>query len=264
MLGLVPGAGLLDKRRMAERVIDLLGRAGRGAVAYALPPRCPGCGVIVAVDHSFCADCWGEMRFLSEPCCASCGLPFDFEEAEDVRCAACLDTPPPWTTARAALAYGPVSSHIAMRLKYGRRTVLSRLMARHMASRISADIIAMKDNALLIPVPLHRWRIWGRGFNQAALLAREIGKITGLAHDPLLLQRQHATRPLKDLGPREREREVRQAFEIDLKRRDALQGKTIILVDDIHTSGATARACTRKLLDGGAEAVHLLCWARVL
>lgn len=249
---------------MAEGVFDLLGRVARGALDYALPPRCPSCGVIVAADHSFCGDCWGEMRFLGEPCCASCGLPFDFEEVEELRCGVCLDTPPPWTSARAALVYGPVSSHITMRLKYGRRTVLSRLMARHMASRISADIIAMKDNALLIPVPLHRWRIWGRGFNQAALLAREIGKITGLAHDPLLLKRQHATHPLKDLGPREREREVRQAFEIDLKRRDALQGKTIILVDDIHTSGATARACTRKLLDGGAEAVHLLCWARVL
>lgn len=264
MLGLVPGAGLLDKRRMAEGVFDLLGRAARGALDYALPPRCPGCGVIVATDHSFCGDCWGEMRFLGDPCCASCGLPFDFEEVEELRCAACLDTPPPWTTARAALAYGPVSSHIAMRLKYGRRTVLSRLMARHMASRISDEIMSRKDNVLIIPVPLHRWRIWGRGFNQAALLAKEIGMITGLAHDPLLLKRRRATRPLKDLAPREREREVRRAFAVDPKRRDALQGKTIILVDDIHTSGATARACTRKLLDGGAEAVHLLCWARVL
>ncbi len=249
---------------MAERVIDLLGRAARSALDFALPPRCPGCGVIVATDHSFCVSCWGEMRFLGEPCCASCGLPFDFEEAEDMRCGACLDTPPPWKTARAALAYGPVSSHIAMRLKYGRRTVLSRLMARHMASRIPADIIAGKEQALLVPVPLHRWRIWGRGFNQAALLAGEIARIAGLAHDPLLLKRRRATRPLKDLGPREREHEVRRAFEIDPKRYGALRGRTIVLVDDIHTSGATARACTRTLLDGGAEAVHLLCWARVL
>lgn len=249
---------------MAERVIDLLGSAARGALDYALPPRCPGCGVIVAADHSFCADCWGEMRFLGEPCCITCGLPFDFEEAEEVRCGACLTAPPPWTTARAALAYGPVSSHIAMRLKYARRTVLSRLMARHMAKRISADILAMRDNVLLIPVPLHRWRIWSRGFNQAALLAREIGRITGLAHDPLLLRRRHATRALRDMGPHEREREVRRAFAIDPKRAKALRGKTIMLVDDIHTSGATARACTRSLLDGGAEAVHLLCWARVL
>lgn len=249
---------------MAGGIVELLGSGARAVLDYALPPRCPGCGVIVTAEGSFCASCWGGMRFLADPCCVRCGLPFEFEEVDEPLCGACLADPPPWTSARAALAYCPVSSHIAIRLKYARRTVLSRLMARHMAGRISPALLAVRDQVVLIPVPLHRWRLWGRGFNQAALLASEISRITGLAHDPLLLRRAHATRPLKALGPREREREVRRAFAVPDRQRDALRGKIIVLIDDVHTSGATARACTRTLLEAGAVEVHLLCWARVL
>jgi ComF family protein len=151
-----------------------------------------------------------------------------------------------------------------MRLKYGRRIGLARLMARHMAPRIAAALLAEKEKALVIPVPLHRWRIWSRGFNQAAVIGDALARLTGLTHDPLILKRTRATRPLRDLGTAERAREVRRAFALDPARRGILKGKKVLLIDDIHTSGATARACTRTLMEGGAEAVHLLCWARVL
>lgn len=249
---------------MAGNGLDWLGKLARGALDYALPLRCPGCGEIGGDGEGFCAECWGDMRFLGDPCCARCGLPFDFEEAEALSCGACLAEPPPWTSARAALAYGPVSSHVAMRLKYGRRTGLARLMARHMAARIPTDMLNFGQEALLIPVPLHRWRIWSRGFNQSALIAGELARITGLRHDPLVLRRTKMTRPLRDFGPREREREVSRAFALDPDRAEGLRGKTVLLVDDIHTSGATARACARVLMAGGAQAVHLICWARVL
>ncbi|MDQ4419128.1 ComF family protein [Sphingobium sp. DEHP117] len=249
---------------MMAGAIQLAKRAALATLDYALPPRCPGCGEIVGQIDAFCGACWGEMRFLHGPGCASCGLPFDFEEADGAQCGACLVDPPPWTSARAALSYGPVSSHVAMRLKYGRRTGLARLMARHMAARVPKEVLEAGKEALVIPVPLHRWRIWGRGFNQSALIAGQVARLTGLPHDPHLLERTRATRPLRDLGPRQREREVRQAFAIAAARREELRGKTVLLIDDIHTSGATARGCTRVLMASGARAVHVLCWARVL
>lgn len=264
MNGLVPGRRLLDKRGMTEGAIDLVKQAAKAVLDYALPPRCPGCGVITSQMDAFCGACWGEMHFLGDPCCTSCGLPFEFEEADALQCGACLADPPPWTSARATLAYSTVSSHVATRLKYARRTGLAKLMARHMAARVPAQMLAAGEDALIVPVPLHRWRIWGRGFNQSALIARHLSRITGLAHDPLLLRRTRATRPLRDMGPQQRDREVRRAFAVAPSRRVRLRDKTILLIDDIHTSGATARACTTALMAGGAQSVHLLCWARVL
>lgn len=237
--------------------------AGRLILDFALPPRCPGCGVITAEQNAFCQQCWSAMRFLGDPCCRRCGVPFVLDPGqEDAECGACLADPPRWESARAVLAYGDVSRTIAMRLKYGRRTGLARLMAHHMAPL--ATRMGEGERAMLVPVPLHRWRLWNRGFNQAALVARHIGRITGIPSDSLLLLRKKRTRSLRDMNARAREREVRGAFSLDPARSGALRGRTIILIDDIHTSGATARACAAALLAGGAASVHLLCWARVV
>ncbi|MGB3929931.1 MAG: double zinc ribbon domain-containing protein, partial [Sphingobium sp.] len=84
----------------------LLKTAIRPALDYALPPRCPGCGVIVGEDFAFCLACWSGMDFLGEPCCARCGVPFAHDMGEGAECAACLTVPPPWDSARAVLAYG--------------------------------------------------------------------------------------------------------------------------------------------------------------
>ena len=117
---------------------------------------------------------------------------------------------------------------------------------------------------LLVPVPLHRWRLWSRGFNQAALIADVLGRIAGVPHDPLVLLRLKATAPLRGMGARARARAVAGVFAIAPARRDRLRGRHVVLVDDIHTSGATSDACTRILLRGGAARVTILCWARVL
>lgn len=241
-----------------------LSAAFRAVLDYALPPRCPGCGSITGEEQAFCLSCWQDMRFLGDPCCEACGAPFDRDEGAGARCGACLGDPPPWNSARASLAYGEISGSVAMRLKYGRRTGLARLMARHMSARAHPVLTAAGENALIIPVPLHRWRLWSRGFNQSALIARHMSASLGIPADPFVLKRTRATRPLRDLNPRERERTVARAFAIDAARAPILRGKTVLLVDDVHTSGATARACTKVLKAEGAQEVHLLCWARVL
>lgn len=246
----------------------LLKAALRPALDYALPPRCPGCGTVVGADFAFCQPCWSGMSFLGEPCCARCGLPFPYAMGDGAQCAACLAYPPPFDSARAVLAYGDVARTVALRLKYGRRVGLARLIARHML-RHAADGhapdqsgVAGCDLPLIVPVPLHRWRLWQRGFNQSALIADHLGRLTGFPVDRHGLRRVRRTRPLRGMGPRERARTVRGAFALALGH--PFKGRRILLIDDIHTSGATAAACARLLRQGGATHVRLLCWARAL
>jgi ComF family protein len=230
----------------------------RVAADLALPPRCPGCGAVTAADHRFCADCWGALRFLGPPWCAACHAPFAYDRGPGALCGACHQKPPRHAGVLAAVAYGDVARTVALRLKYGGRTAFAETVARQMARLMPAGA------ELLVPVPLHRWRIWSRGFNQAALIARALTRTTGIANDPLLLQRVRSTPVLRGLGARGRARAVAGAFRIAPNARDRLRGKAIVLIDDVHTSGATSDACTRSLLGAGAASVTILCWARVL
>lgn len=224
----------------------------------ALPPRCPGCGEVVGADHRFCARCWGSLTFLGPPWCASCHLPFEFDRGAEALCANCIADPPPHDGVRAAVAYGDVARHVALRLKYGGRMAYAATMARAMVRLLP------EDAELLVPVPLHRWRIWGRGFNQAALIAADLAKASGLPADAGLLMRVKATPVLRGLGARGRAKAVSGAFALAPGARERIAGRCVVLVDDVHTSGATADACARVLKRGGAGRVILLCWARVL
>ncbi|WP_311268545.1 ComF family protein [Sphingobium sp. WCS2017Hpa-17] len=237
-------------------VLSLLKGLLQPAVDYALPPRCPGCGAIVAEDFAFCLSCWGGMVMLGEPCCARCGVPFPHDMGEGAECGACMADPPPWDSARAVLAYGDVARTVALRLKYGRRIGLARLIARQML-RHAGD-----QEALIVPVPLHRWRLWSRGFNQSALIADHLGRLTGWPVEKQALRRVKRTAPLRGLNPKARAKMVRGAFALGEGR--GVKGRRILLIDDVHTSGATAAACAKMLKRGGATEVRLLCWARVL
>ena len=232
----------------------------RSVVDFALPPRCPGCGVITQEEHSFCLDCWSQLVFLGEPCCMRCGLPFAHEQGGgEAECGACLADPPRFDRARAAVAYGEIPRKVALKLKYGGRPGVAETMARLMARHLPAAA-----GAILAPVPLHRWRIWKRGYNQAALIAAALGRLGGGDVMADLLERTKATPYLRGMGPRERAETVRGAFRVAERRREALAGREVVLVDDVYTSGATAGACARALKKAGARRVSLLCWARVV
>ncbi|MDO7841207.1 ComF family protein [Sphingomonas immobilis] len=222
----------------------------------ALPPRCPGCGAVTGEDHRFCAACWGSLRFLAPPWCAGCHVPFDHDMGDDARCAACSADPPRHDGVLAAVAYGDVARTVALRLKYGGRIAFAETVARQMAR-------LLPDGAdLLLPVPLHRWRLWSRGFNQAALIAAAMARSSGIAHDPVALVRRRATPVLRGLGAKARKRAVKGVFGV--AHPDRVKGRTVALIDDIYTSGATTDACTAALLRAGAASVTILCWARVL
>jgi ComF family protein len=229
----------------------------RMARDFALPPRCPGCGLVVEGDHRFCLDCWQQLDFLPDTGCTACGTPMD--GVEGLTCGACLAHPPLHDGVRAAVAYGAVARGLALKLKYSGRNAMAEIIAAQLARHVDAG-----ENGLLVPVPLHRWRIWRRGYNQSALIARSLSKRTGAELSLDLLQRVRATPALRGMGVVARAKAVRGAFAVPALRRAQLAGRNIWLIDDVHTSGATANACARALKRAGAARVVVLCWARVL
>lgn len=231
-------------------------RLFRHLLDFALPPRCGGCGTIVDEVDSFCADCWRKLEFLGPGGCSLCGLPLKATDAE--LCGACLARPPRLDRIRSAVAYGDISRGIAMRLKYGRKVALARTMSRFMRPLLGE----LPDGALFVPVPLHRWRLWRRGFNQSAIVARNLSRMTGLPVDMKALARVRSTPPLKGMTMRQRRRTVAGAFKA--KPGAELRGRTVVLVDDVLTTGSTANACARALKRAGATRVELVSWARVV
>ncbi len=245
-------------------VAALAHSALRRTLDFALPPRCPGCGAITLEPHRFCLDCWSSLTFLGEPCCARCGLPFAYSAAGEAECGGCLAEPPPFDRLRAAVAYGDVSRRVALKLKYSGRPGLAETLAHFMLRHVRPGDGDGEVDALLVPVPLHRWRIWKRGYNQAALIASALSRRSGLPAGLDLLSRTRATPPLKGLGRRERVLAVRGAFKVPPRAKARLAGRRVLLVDDVYTSGATAAACALALKRGGAASVEILCWARVV
>ncbi len=231
----------------------------RHVVDFALPPRCSGCGCITARQGAFCPDCWGKLDLLGPPCCARCALPFDHDQLADMVCGGCMAEPPPFDRLRAGVAYGELARDVALKLKYGRRPGVAETMAGLIERHLAAF-----DAPILVPVPLHRWRIWRRGYNQSALIAASLARRGALELRRDLLQRTKATPPLKHMGPAERRRVVRGAFRIHPRHAETIKGRNILLVDDVFTSGATVGACARVLKRAGAAEVGVLCWARVI
>jgi ComF family protein len=234
---------------------------GRG-LDLLLPPQCPVCGTLVDAAGRLCALCFGRMSFITAPLCQGCGVPFATmaDAGPTGRCLACMLRPPRFARARAALRYDEAARRLILPLKHGDRTELARILAGMMA-RAGSTLLAEAD--LLVPVPLHRRRLASRRYNQAALLAGLLARASGRPWLAQSLTRNRATVPLGELGASDRYRTVAGAFGVPTPRAEALEGRRILLIDDVMTSGATASACAAALLAAGAQAVDVLVAARV-
>ncbi|MBN8873768.1 MAG: ComF family protein [Rhodospirillales bacterium] len=205
-----------------------------------------------------CADCFRDTGFIAAPLCLRCGVPFG--SGPNRVCGACRANPPEYDTARAAFRYDAAGRRLVLPLKYADRTELATFLAPRMA-RAGAALLDRAD--LLVPVPLHRWRLFRRRYNQAALLATALAQ---WSHRPALLdalRRTRATQPLGDLSPAARRAALADAFAVAPRHLGSLAHKRVLLVDDVMTSGATAEACAEALRRAGVAAVDVLTAARV-
>lgn len=235
-------------------------RALTPLIDIVFPPRCPLCGEALAAQGGLCAACWSELVIPGEPACRLCQRPFPESVANGSVCAPCLADPPPHDGIAAATLYSDASRKLVLALKHGGRIALAPMMARLIAARLPP----LGGDWLIVPVPLHRWRLWRRGFNQAALLAREIARLCGARLLVDGLERRKPTPSLGGLGRKARARALAGAIEARAARRSALRGAQVLLVDDVLTSGATSNACVAALKRAGARQVRIACFARVL
>ena len=238
-----------------------IGTAARCALDLALPPHCLTCDAGVEAPGRMCTACFRATSFVTEPCCQRCGMPFGHAGQGGLAraCDGCTAEPPPWRMGRAALRYDDQARRIILPLKYGDRVELAAALAQHMAR---AGAALLRDADILVPVPLHRRRLLARRYNQSALLAHAVGRLSGRAVVADGLRRTRATQPLAGLTRRERAQVVAGAFTVRPGREAAIAGRRVVLIDDVLTSGATAGACARALLAGGAARVDLLVGAR--
>jgi ComF family protein len=233
--------------------------AAKSLLDLLFPPLCIGCRAPVA-DSGFCASCWSKLTFLDGPACACCGLPFPVALEGENLCAACLAKPPAFDQARAIMAYDDNSRGAILAFKHADRLELVPGFSRWLA-RTGQSMIANSD--IIVPVPLHRRRLWQRRYNQAAELGRRLARDWNLAFDPFALVRSRATASQGTMASaKARRRNVLGAFKVPKAVRVA--GKRVLLLDDVLTTGATAEACARALKRAGAARVHVLALARVV
>jgi ComF family protein len=235
---------------------------GRGVLDVLLPPGCAQCHAPVARHGQLCAACFQSLTFITEPLCRSCGLPFATKEEAGRRrfCQRCDDHPPVWREARGALLYTEASKHLLLPFKHADRGELAHVLSFHM-QRAGAALLDRAD--FLVPVPLHRRRLRQRRFNQAVLLARALGRRAARPVLPDLLERLHATPALGGATALARAEALRGAIAVRPSRHVLIEGRRMLLIDDVLTSGATANACAQALLDAGASSVDVLVASRV-
>lgn len=223
-----------------------------------LPPRCVVSGDVVEGDGALSAETWASLSFINAPYCEVCGLPFEVEVKEETLCVECLENPPDYDCARSCVVYGDTSRKMILKYKHGDHVNIAHSFTPWMK-------VAGKDfwdNCdYIIPVPLHYWRLVGRRYNQAAVLANILSKKTDIAwlHDTL--KRNRATVIQGHMDAVNRLKNVRNAFEVKGTR---LQGKNVVLIDDVFTTGATVNECAKALRRAGVKRIDVLTVARVV
>jgi ComF family protein len=229
--------------------------AGRRALDLILPPTALDGGP--ALSPGLSAEAWSRIVFVDDPVCDGCGSAFEYAPGFGERCVGCTARPRAFDGARAACLYDDASRELILQLKHADRTDLSQLFARWL-SRSARELI--EDADAIVPVPLHRMRLLRRRYNQAAEIARPLARTAGLDYLPDALVRKRATAGQGGRSAGGRRRNVRGAFVADRRK---VEGRRILLIDDVLTTGATAEACARALKAAGAVRVTLAVVAKV-
>ncbi|WP_424930145.1 ComF family protein [Amaricoccus tamworthensis] len=224
------------------------------------PPRCLACSESTDAPHGLCPDCWKDTHFISGDTCCKCGVPLVGEAGEDDTCETCQRHPPAWNRGAAALLYNGAGRRMVLALKHGDRLDTVRPLARWMA--LAGDGVIDRSD-MIAPVPLHWRRLLKRRYNQSAELARALSRISGKEARTQLLMRKRFTTPQEKMDRTARAENQSGAFAVNPKELERLQGKAVLIVDDVLTSGSTLSGCAETLLAAGAAEVNVLVLCRV-
>jgi ComF family protein len=242
-------------KRAADGVLTVL----RAALDIALPQSCAACRVPVE-SKGLCPTCWSKLSFITRPYCERLGIPFVYDPGPGILSMEAIAEPPAYHRARAAVRFDDISRGLVHALKYGDRLDLAPMMGRWM-SHAGRELLAEAD--ALVPVPLHWRRLWVRRFNQSAMLASTVSAESGVPIAAAALKRIRPTVQQVGLTRSERSANVQGAFRVPDEGKAAVSGRTLVLVDDVLTSGATVEGCARALMRAGAKNVDVLVFARV-
>ena len=248
-------------RASLARALGVARSAARFTLGVIYPPTCIACAAATGEAHTLCARCWNEVRFIERPFCERLGTPFGVDLGIPLLSPGAIADPPVFQRGRAVARYDDVARALVHRLKYGDRLELAKALGIMMA-RAGAELLADAD--VIVPVPLHRSRLWWRRFNQAMALGAVISRAGDVPCAPFLLARVKRTRSQVGLTKNQRGENLQGAFRVPAEAKPHLEGKRVLLVDDVVTTGATANACSRVLLRAGASAVDVLAFARVV
>jgi len=231
------------------------------AINFFLPPICPVTGELVDENGMVSPQFWQSLSFINAPYCAKCGAPFAFDEG-DMQCGLCLDNPPDYHMGRSALAYNDASRDIILKFKHGDQTHAVKAFTPWL---VSAGRALLDTCDIIMPVPLHPLRLIKRRYNQADLIARELHATTQTkTYLPDGLKRIKNTASQGHKKKSERKSNISRAFTVNPKHADTITGKTILIIDDVHTTGATLNECAKTLYNCGAAKVNVLTLARVV
>ena len=220
--------------------------------------RCMCCDKRVGSEDALCPVCWHSMPFIEKPVCHRLGTPFAYDMGEEAWSPRAIASPPDFGRLRSVAFYEGPAQNLVLALKFGRRRELARPMGRWMSG---AGREFLSSDSLIVPVPLHWLRLLSRRFNQAAALAQVIARECGGSYEPELLKRRKRTRRQVGLSARDRRKNVRSAFSLGANRAGLLEGRNVVLIDDVITTGSTIAACTKTLLSAGAGSVDVLTFA---
>ncbi|MDY0029005.1 MAG: ComF family protein [Pseudobdellovibrionaceae bacterium] len=232
-----------------------------------LPARCALTGRIVDRNGALSPEAWASLTFISDPVCACCGIPFEISERKEavsdreMLCGGCLQNPKPYFRARSVFVYDDASRDLVLAFKHGDQTHLTVTFG-PLLVRVGEHIL--KEADLIVPVPLHWRRLVRRRYNQAGLLAQALSGLSCVPYHGRILRRIRYTLPQGHKRAKERSENVRGAFSVPPVAAERINGKNIVLVDDVYTTGATLEACVHALLRGGASRVDVLTLARVV
>ncbi|MFC7052135.1 ComF family protein [Hansschlegelia quercus] len=237
------------------------GVAARVVLDFALPPQCLACSKPVIDSGGLCAGCWSVLQPIERPYCERLGTPFPADYGPGLLSPAAIANPPAYDRARAVARFDGSARELVHRLKYADGVHLARPLGGMMA-RAGAELLG--PGAVILPVPLHRGRLWSRRFNQAALLAREATRLSGAELRTDLLLRVKPTRPQVGLTAAERAANLAGAFRLADGAAAALKSRRVVIVDDVLTTGATVDRLSRLVRRAGAESVDVLVFALVV